>query len=142
LYCSALSDKVSSVKMASPVRLDPADRLILLRRLDRFRKWQSLDDRRFCRCCHKLISGRQIEVIDVTAPDEAWHLACPTTHCPSDIEDWVYPNEIALPPKKRGRRVIRVVDRNGERFIACGKSRGYSPQRISKRLAVGSRTAA
>ena len=35
----------SLVKMTSPVRLDPADRLILLRRLDRFRKWQSLDDR-------------------------------------------------------------------------------------------------
>lgn len=133
-----LSDKVLPVKMASPVRLDPADRLILLRRLDRFRKWQSLDDRRFCRCCHKLISGRQIEVIDVTAP-EAWRLACPTTHCPSNLEDWVYPNEIAQPPDKWGRRVIRVVDTNGERFIVCGKSRRYSRQR---RLVVGSRTAA
>ena len=35
----------SLVKMTSPVRLDPAERLILLRRADRFRKWQSLDDR-------------------------------------------------------------------------------------------------
>jgi hypothetical protein len=35
----------SLVKMTSPVRLDPAERLILLRRPDRFRKWQSLDDR-------------------------------------------------------------------------------------------------
>ena len=130
------------MKMASPVRLDLADRLILLRRLDRFRKWQSLDDRRFCRCCHKLISGRQIEVIDASPQDEVFRLACPTTNCLSDIEDWVYPNEIALPPDKWGRRIIRVVDRNGERFIVCGKSRGYSPQRISKRLAVGSRTAA
>jgi len=35
----------SLVKMTSPVRLDPAERLILLRGPDRFRKWQSLDDR-------------------------------------------------------------------------------------------------
>ena len=75
--------------MASPVRLDAADRLILLRRLDRFRKWQSLDDRRFCRCCHKLISGRQIEVIDASPQDDVFRLACPTTNCLSDIEDWV-----------------------------------------------------
>ena len=60
----------------------------------------------------------------------------------SDIEDWVYPNEIAQPPDKWGRRVIRVVDRNGERFIVCGKSRGYSRQRISQRFGVGSKTAA
>jgi len=130
------------MKMASPVRLDPADRLFLLRRLDRFRKWQSLDDRRFCRCCHKLISGRQIEVIDPSPQDDVLRLACPTTNCLSDIEDWVYPNEIAQPPDKWGRRVIRVVDRNGERFIVCGKSRGYSRQRISQRFGVGSKTAA
>ncbi|HKS31943.1 MAG TPA: hypothetical protein VJR28_06010 [Chthoniobacterales bacterium] len=128
--------------MAALVRLDPTDRLILLRRLDRFRKWQSLDDQRFCRCCHKLISGRQIEVIDTSPEDEVFRLACPTISCSSNIEDWVYPNEIARPPDKWGRRVLRVVDRNGERFIVCGKSHRYSQQRISQRFAVGSGTAA
>jgi hypothetical protein len=131
--------------MKSPLRLDPADRLIVLRRLDRFRKWQSLDDRRFCRCCHKLISGRQIEVvevIDASAQDEPWRLACPTTDCPSSVEDWVYPNEIAQPPDKWGRRVIRVVDMDGERFIFCGKSHGYSRRRLSQRYVFGPRTAA
>jgi hypothetical protein len=132
----------SLVKLSSPVRLDPSDRLILLRRLDRFRNWQSLDDRRFCRCCHKFISGRQIEVIDATAADEALRVACPTTDCPSNVEDWVYPNEIAQPPDKWGRRVIRVVDRDGERFIACGKSHAYSRRRRSQRFVFGSRTAA
>ena len=132
----------SLVKTTSPVRLDPADRLILLRRLDRFRKWQSLDDRRFCRCCHKLISGRQIEVIDATTQDEPSRVACPTTDCPSTVEDWVYPNEIAQPPDKWGRRVIRVVDRDGERFILCGKPQAYSRRRLSHRFVFGSRTAA
>jgi hypothetical protein len=132
----------SLVKTTSPVRLDPADRLILLRRLDRFRKWQSLDDRRFCRCCHKLISGRQIEVIDATTQDEPSRVACPTTDCPSTVEDWVYPNEIAQPPDKWGRRVIRVVDREGERFILCGNPQAYSRRRLSHRVVFGSRTAA
>ncbi len=85
---------------------------------------------------------RQIEVIDVTAPDEAWRLACPTTHCLSNLEDWVYPNEIGQPTDKWGRRVIRVIDKNRERFVVCGKSHGYSRKRISQRFVVGSRTAA
>jgi hypothetical protein len=132
----------SLVKMKSPVQLDPSDRLILLRRLDRFRKWQSLDDRRFCRCCHKFITGRQIEAIDATTQDEPLRVACPTTDCPSNVEDWVYPNEIAQPPDKWGRRVIRVVDRDGERFIVSGKSKAYSRRRLSHRFVFGSRTAA
>ena len=131
----------SVVKMTWPVRLDPADRLILLRRLDRFRKWQSLDDQRFCRCCRKFISGRQIEVIDATAQDGCFHVTCPTTNCSSNVEDWVYPNEIAQPPDKGGRRVIRVVDSDGERFIACGKSHAYSRRRLSQRFVSDSRTA-
>jgi hypothetical protein len=110
--------------------------------LDRLREWQSLDDRRFCRCCHKFISGRQIEVIDAIAPDEAWRLVCPTINCSSNIEDWVYPDEITQPPDKWGRRVIRVLDREGERFISCGKSQAYSRRRLSQRFVFGSRTAA
>ena len=132
----------SLVKLRSPVRLDPADRLILLRRLDRLRIWQSLDDRRFCRCCHKFISGRQIEVIAAIAQDERLRATCPTTDCHSNIEDWVYPNEIAQPPDKWGHRVIRVVDRDGERFVACGNSHAYSRRRLSDRFSFGSRTAA
>jgi len=131
----------SLVKMTSLVRLDPADRLILLRRLDRFRKWESLDDRRFCRCCHKFISGRQIEVIDAAAQDETLRLACPTTDCPSNLEDWAYPNETAQSPDEWGRRVIRVVDRDGEKFIACGNSHAYSRRRLSPRPVFDSRTA-
>jgi len=130
----------SLVKMTSPVRLDPAERLILLRGPDRFRKWQSLDDRRFCRCCHKFISGRQIEVIEGTK-DEDFHLACPTTDCSSRMEDWVYPDEIAQ-PRDRRRRVVRVVDKDGERFIVCVKSQAYSRRRLSQQVVFGSRTAA
>jgi len=96
----------------------------------------------FFRCCHKFISGRQIEVIDATTQDGSFHIACPTTGCSSNVEDWVYPNEIAQPPDKWRRRVIRVVDSDRERFMVCGKSYAYSRRRLSQRFVFNSGTAA
>jgi len=131
----------SVVKMTRPVALDPVYHLMLLRRLDRCRKWQSLDDRRFCRCCHKFISGHEL-VKDVITLDKPLRLACPTPGCHSTVEDWVHPDEIAQPPDRWGRRVIRVVDRNGERFVVCGKSPVYSRRRFSQPFKFVSKTAA
>jgi hypothetical protein len=126
------------MKTAPGVRLSLSERLILLRELDPLRKWESLDDQRFCRCCHKFIRGRQIEVSP--APGKTLRLVCPTTDCSATIRDWVYPNEIAQPADPSERRVLRVIDRSGESFIACEKS--YSGRRASQRFGIGSRTAA
>jgi len=126
------------MKTAPGVHLRLAERLILLRELDPLRKWESLDDQRFCRCCHKFISGRQIEVRP--APGKTLRLVCPTSDCSATVRDWVYPNEIAQPPDASGGRVLRVIDKSGERFIACEKS--YSRRRASQRFEIGSRTAA
>src|SRR6266550_4674612 len=72
-------------------------------RIRSLRKWESLDDQRFCRCCHKFISGRQIEVS--STPGKPLRLVCPTTDCSATVLDLVYPNEVA-PPHARGRRVL------------------------------------
>jgi hypothetical protein len=130
------------MKMASTVRLEPDDRLLILRQVDPSRKWDSLDDRRFCRCCHKFISGRQIEIVNGTTARKPAHLSCPTTNCPGGVEDWVYPNELAQPPDSWGRRAIRVIDKNGESFILCGKSHGYSRRQRTQKFALDSKTAA
>jgi hypothetical protein len=130
------------MKMTSTVRLEPDDRLIILRRLDPSRKWESLDERRFCRCCNKFISGRQIEIPNGTTARKPTHLSCPTTNCPGKVEDWVYPNELAQPPDSWGHRAIRVIDKNGEKFIACGRSDGYSRRHRTQKLAFRSKTAA
>jgi len=119
------------MKIAPPLRFAPSDRLILLSRLDSLRKWKSLDDLRFCRGCHKFISGRRIEVIKERTPGKQLRLVCPTEGCFSSAEDWAYPNEIAQPPDRWGRRAIRVIDKNGERFIPCGKRHAYSRQEPS-----------
>jgi hypothetical protein len=77
----------------------------------------------FAAAATNFISGRQIEVIDATAQDGSFHVTCPTTKCPSNVEDWVYPDEIAKPPDQRGRRVIRVVVQN-PRLKRQGVDRG------------------
>jgi hypothetical protein len=101
------------MKISPPLRFASSDRLIILRQLDSLRKWESLDDQRFCRGCHKFISGRQIDVIKGRTPDKQLRLVCPTDGCFSSAEDWAYPNEIATPPDGWGRRVIRVIDKAG-----------------------------
>src|SRR6478609_3781568 len=67
-------------------------------------------------CCHKFISGRQIEV--VSASGKPLRLVCPTADCSSTVRDWVYPNEIAQPPDAWGRRALRIIDKTRERFVA------------------------
>ena len=121
------------MKTPPSLHLDLSERLRLLRASDPLRKWESLDDQRFCRCCHKFISGRQIEVIP--ASGKTLRLVCPTTDCSATVLDWVYPNEIAQPPDAWGRRVLRVIDKSGESFIACEKP-------YSRRRTFGSMTGA
>src|SRR5438874_6215195 len=120
------------MKTAPGLHLDLCERLRLLRALDPLRKWESLDDQRVCRCCHKFISGRQIEV--GSTPGKPLRLVCPTTDCSATVLDWVYPNEIARRPNARERRVLRVIDKSGESFIACEKP--YSRRRASQRLGL------
>ena len=62
------------------------EKLDRLRQLDGFRRWVSLDDKRYCRVCHRFITGRQIEVLN----RGAGVLKCPTEGCSSTPEDWIY----------------------------------------------------
>lgn len=130
----ALHDQTSTMKMPAMFHVDAADRLMLLRKMDPLRKWDSLDDSRFCRRCHKFITGRQIEIVPHA---QRLRLTCPTTDCSSIIADWVYPNEVAQPPASWGRRAIRAVDKNGETFVLCGRQYTYSRQRPTKRIVLG-----
>lgn len=74
-------------------RLPPAEKLEMLRRLDSFRDWTSLDDQRFCICCDRLITGRQIEIDAGTRAHGALRLQCPTPDCEGMPIDWVRPGD-------------------------------------------------
>ena len=82
--------------LSPPVKLSDADKLESLRRLDQFRHWRSLDEKRYCLVCGKIITGRQIEVAGGTRGNGSLRLSCPTERCNSIPMDWVLPTDEIL----------------------------------------------
>src|SRR5204862_1140623 len=69
------------------------EKLDVLRRLDQFREWHSLDDKRFCLVCGKIIVGSQIQIAGGTRGNGPLRLSCPTERCNSIPMDWVLPTD-------------------------------------------------
>jgi hypothetical protein len=82
-----------SMALSPPTPLSDAETLDALRRLDQFREWRSLDDRRYCLVCGKIITGRQIQVAGGTRRNGQLRLGCPTERCNSIPMDWVLPTD-------------------------------------------------
>jgi hypothetical protein len=81
---------------ARSVSLSDADKLDVLRRLDTFREWRSLNDKRYCLGCGKIISGTEIQVVGGTRPLGPVRLICPTSGCDSVPMDWALPTDEML----------------------------------------------
>jgi len=84
------------VALSPTVTLSDADKLDALRRLDQFRHWRSLDEKRYCLVCGKIITGQQIEVAGGTRGKGSLRLSCPTERCNSVPMDWVLPTDEIL----------------------------------------------
>src|SRR5437016_13569484 len=82
--------------LISPVEMPDEDKLETLRRLDQFRWWDSLDEKRYCLVCGKIITGRQIQVAGGTRGNGPLRLSCPTERCHSIPMDWVLPTDEIL----------------------------------------------
>jgi hypothetical protein len=80
----------------TPIKWADADKLDTLRRLDQFREWQSLDERRYCLVCGNLIAGRKIQVTGGSPETGPLRLVCPTEDCNSIPMDWVHPTDELL----------------------------------------------
>ena len=78
------------------LELDGADKLDTLRRLDQFREWQSLDEKRYCLVCGTLITGWEILVIADNSDPRSRQAICPTEDCHSIPMDWIRPTEEIL----------------------------------------------
>jgi hypothetical protein len=76
-----------------PVALSDAEKLNALQRLDQFRQWRSLDDKRFCLVCGKIITGRQIQLAGGDRGNGPLRVSCPTERCNSIPMDWVLPTD-------------------------------------------------
>jgi hypothetical protein len=69
--------------------LKPEGRLSILRAEDQFRRWNSLDDERFCILCEKKFNGHRVEIRRFANGKHELH--CPTEACDSGPHQWVYP---------------------------------------------------
>ncbi len=77
------------------IELSEGDKLDALRRLDQFRKWNSLDDKRYCLSCGKVITGRDVQIIGGRRGTGPLRATCPTNECNSIPMDWALPtNEV------------------------------------------------
>ena len=82
------------MSLSPPLSLSPDDKLDVLRHLDEFRFWHSLDDERRCTRCHETMTGRQILVLERTGTRGRMRLQCATPSCASAPGDWVYVNPL------------------------------------------------
>lgn len=98
--------------------LPDADKLEALRRLDQFRQWRSLDEKRFCLVCGKIITGRQIQVAGGTRGNGPLRLSCPTERCNSIPMDWVMPTDEII------AKVERMVAEEREAPVTSTVNRG------------------
>jgi hypothetical protein len=85
-----------AVTLCIATKLSDEEKLEVLRRLDQFRKWYSIEEKRYCLVCCKLISGRQIQVTGGTRGNGPLRLSCPTEPCNSIPMDWVLPTDEVL----------------------------------------------
>jgi hypothetical protein len=79
-----------------PIELTAAEKLEILQRLDRYRKWHSLDEKRYCLACGQIIDGHGILVVGGTRGTGPLRLVCPSRGCHSIPMDWVIPNDKVL----------------------------------------------
>ncbi|MFL6520157.1 MAG: hypothetical protein ACJ8NS_08050 [Chthoniobacterales bacterium] len=85
---------VDGVSASLPLQLPPEDKLDLLRYLDEFHYWHSLDDQRICKRCGRTITGRQILIKSLQGRRGKLRLQCPSAGCVSTPANWAYANAV------------------------------------------------
>src|SRR4029453_13058489 len=82
--------------LSPPMPLPDVEKLRSLQQLDQFRGWRSLDDRRYCLVCGKIISGRDIHVAGGTRGNGLLQLSFSTQVVNSIPMDWALPTDELL----------------------------------------------
>jgi hypothetical protein len=84
---------ILAMALVSPTKLSDEEKLETLQRLDRFRQWHSLDEKRYCLVCGKIITGREIQVIGGRCGNGPLRIICSTERCNAIPMDWVRPTD-------------------------------------------------
>jgi hypothetical protein len=93
-----------AMALVCQIKLSDEEKLDLLQRLDRFRVWETLNEKRYCLVCGKIISGREIQVVRNTSENEPLRIVCPTAHCDARPVAWARPTEEVLIATVEGER--------------------------------------
>ena len=115
------------VTLSIPTRLSDDEKLEVLRRLDQFRQWHSLDEERYCLVCGKLITGRQVEVAGGIRGNGPLRLSCPTQACNSIPMDWVLPTNEILANVEKLAAEERTASASKSAAVANGTGKTIKP---------------
>ena len=111
--------------LISSAQLSDKEKLDILRRLDQFRWWYSLDEKRYCLLCGEIITGREIQVIRDTPENGPLTIICPTERCKAMPMEWVRPTDDVL---------IKIAMVEAERHRLCLIARaGRAMQSLHKK---------
>ncbi|PYJ93710.1 MAG: hypothetical protein DME54_01015 [Verrucomicrobia bacterium] len=123
--------------LASGVHVSDEEKLQILRRLDQFRHWHSLDDKRYCLVCGKIITGHQIQLMGGTRGNGPLRMICPMEGCHSIPMDWVLPTDEILAKvemmagEERKAPVSSSADRGGSGHRIASSAQIRSPSQAS-----------
>jgi len=124
----------------SSIRLSDEEKLNVLRRLDQFRQWHSLDEKRYCLVCGEIFTGRQIQVIESTDGDAPLGVICPTEHCAATPMEWVPPTEdvlITIAMMEAECRWVRLVTQAGRAMQSDQRSASNTTSRTKPKPRLG-----
>jgi hypothetical protein len=102
--------------LVSSIKLSDQEKLPILQRLDQFRHWHSLDEKRYCLVCDEIITGREIHVIMGTRGNRSLRIICPTKYCDAMPIEWVWPTDdvlITIAMVEAERSWLRLIMRAG-----------------------------
>jgi hypothetical protein len=87
---------LGAMPLLAPIQFSDADKLEILRHLDRYRTWRSLEQKRYCLACGRIIQGYDILIVGGTRGSGPLRVICPTRGCHSIPMDWVIPTDEVL----------------------------------------------
>jgi hypothetical protein len=113
-----------AMALVSSIKLSHEEKLAILQRLDQFRHWHSLDEKRYCLVCGEIITGRQIQVITGTRGNRSPRVICPTKYCDAMPIEWVWPTDevlITIAMVEAERSWLRLIMRAGRAMQSSGR---------------------
>jgi hypothetical protein len=131
---------VLAMTRLSSITLSDVEKLNVLRRLDQFRQWHSLDEKRYCLVCGEIFTGREIEVIESTNGDVPLRVICPTEHCHATALEWVPPTEdvlIKIAMVEAECRWVRLVGQAGQAIQWYQRSASNTTSRTKSKPRLG-----